>query len=107
MFTLSALVLGMVYVTYSSKLSSFSSPFPPLYELSNCEVKRFILVYNSMNGISCLFKFYRFIGDTEVELHAFLALRLESKIIKDEFSKDLGPLLLLITFSVALQQKLL
>lgn len=107
MFTLSALVLELVYVTYSAKLSSFSSPFPPRYELSNCEVKRFVLVYNSMNGISCVCEFYRFIGGTEIQLHAFLALRLESKLIKDEFSKDLGPLLLLIIFSILLQQKLL
>jgi hypothetical protein len=60
-----------------------------------------------MNGLSCVYEFYRFIEDTEVELHAFLALRLESKLIKDEFSKDLGPLLLLITFNLLLQEKLL
>jgi hypothetical protein len=49
-----------------------------------------------MNGISCVYEFYGFIGGTEVELHAFLALLPESKLIKGEFSKDLGPLLLLI-----------
>jgi hypothetical protein len=60
-----------------------------------------------MNGLSCVYEFYRFIRGTEVELHAFLALRLESKLIKYEFSKDLGPLLLLITFGILLQQTLL
>jgi hypothetical protein len=83
MFTLSALVLELVYVTYSSKLSSFTSPFPPRYELSNCEVKRFVLVYNSMNGISCVYEFHRFIGGTEIKLHAILALGLVSKLIID------------------------
>jgi len=107
MFTLSALVLELVYVTYSSKPSSFSSPFPPRYEISKCEVKRFVFVYSSMNGICCVYEFYRCIGGAAAELHTFLALRLGSKLIKDDFSKDLGPLLLLITFSILLQQKLL
>jgi len=91
MFTLSALVLELVYVTYSSKPSSFSSPFPPRYEISKCEVKRFVLVYNSMNGICCVCEFCMFIGGAALELHAFLALLLESELIKDKFSKDLGP----------------
>jgi hypothetical protein len=91
MFTLSALVLQLVYVTNSSKPSSFSSTFPPRYEISKCEVKRFVLVHNSMNGICCVCELYRFIGGTAVEPRAFLVLRLESKLIKDKFPKDLGP----------------